>query len=84
MKSLYLLVFTLLISGCAANKPKIGIFQHLSDPDSVSLQMAIEAGADINEADREGRTLLHHAVRYAPHLVQTIIDANADLNAQDR
>jgi len=74
----------LFLVGCAANQPKSGIFQHLDDRDSISLQMALESGEDINQVDQEGRTLLHHAIRYAPHLVEAILNADPNLNVQDK
>lgn len=84
MKRFLIFSVLLFLAGCAANQPKTGIFQHLDDRDSISLQMALESGEDINQVDQEGRTLLHHAIRYAPHLVEAILNANPNLNVQDK
>lgn len=81
----YLLLYTvfLLILGCAANQPKVGIFQYLSDSNTVRLNMAIDAGEDLNQQDPNGRTILHLSIRYAPHLFEDILRAKPNLNIQD-
>ena len=83
MKRYSVVVVLMLLVGCAANQPKSGIFKHLSDGSTVPLQMAIDAGEDVNQVDHEGQTILHLALRFSPHLVPVILNSSADLNAQD-
>ena len=45
------------------------------------VRMLIKAGADVNWADREGKTPLHKAIRYnRTDLIRTLIDADANVN----
>jgi tankyrase len=45
------------------------------------LLRVLNAGADVHEADKNGVTALHHAVRFrSPAAVQTLIEYGADVN----
>lgn len=83
MKSPLIVTVFLFLVGCAANQPKSGIFQHLSDRDTVPLQMALDQGEDVNQVDQNGRSILHYAIRQAPHLAPVILQAEPDINIQD-
>ena len=47
----------------------------------VSIERLIKAGADIHETDKNGVTLLHHAVRFrSPAAVETLLRLGAAVN----
>ena len=57
--------------------------QRNPDPDQqgASIQRLIRAGADIHETDKNGVTLLHHAVRFrSPAAVETLLRLGAAVN----
>ncbi len=59
--------------------------EHDPDPaeQRVQLLKLLTAGAEINAADRNGVTALHHAVRFrSPTAVQTLIERGANVNQQ--
>lgn len=52
--------------------------------DLSGLRDAIDAGEDINERDRDGRTALHHASIEADRIaVELLLNSNADASAED-
>ena len=53
-----------------------------SDPTIASL--LIENGADVNAANKEGKTALMIAARSSPHIIRLLLDNGADVNAKTR
>ena len=49
------------------------------------VQILLDAGADVNEENKEGETPLHQAVKYdrAPEFVRALLKAGADIYAKD-
>lgn len=43
----------------------------------------LEAGADPNERDEAGRSVLHVSARYSPRLIGALLEAGADPTARD-
>ena len=61
------------------NMPLIQVYSHL-------IPALIEAGADLNFRDKQGRTALHLCCRHiipSSRIIQSLIQAGADLNARD-
>jgi len=52
-----------------------------NEEDAIKL---IDAGADLNIQDIDGRTALMHAIKYMPVVAKELIDAGVDLNIQDK
>src|SRR3954469_12510042 len=63
-----------LFDACAERSPN-------PDDQRRRLRKALKAGADINTADKNGVTALHHAVRFrSPAAVATLIEFGANVN----
>lgn len=63
-----------LLSICAAQTPEPADTRE-------RIARAVEAGADVHAADKNGVTALHHAVRFRrPRTVQALIENGADVN----
>jgi tankyrase len=61
------------------DKPSYG--EKLSDQRCMRIQAVLKAGADIHKTDKNGVTLLHHAVRFrCPDAVEALLRHGASVN----
>lgn len=63
----------------------ISAIKNTEKENTETVQILLNAGANINSSDASGSTPLHYAVRYGhANIFQRLIDKNADVNYQDK
>jgi ankyrin repeat protein len=68
--------------GPALGPETFALFEAIEEDDSDAVKKAIDAGAEVEDRDEEGRTALHvAALAGSPQIISLLVDAGADLSA---
>ncbi len=79
-----LVLAVLLAASAYAQTTDYHYFQLVENGTPQDVQAAIDKGLDVNAVDKEGHTLLMHAVNNQnPLVITTLLKAGADINAKD-